>query len=109
MKNLELRITFCLLPFALCLFSGCRQPNPQDAAAGSSDMIRRAQMVGQENIQLKKQIETLEQRIADLEKQVEAEQTENARIMAQHSDIYTGLMRNLLDCSTKLEQYEQEN
>lgn len=101
MKNLELRITFCLLPFALCLFSGCRQPNPQDAAAGSPDMIRRAQLVGQENIQLKKQIEALEQQITDLQRQVEAEQTRYAEFAEKQADLYQELMRIIQECQAK--------
>ena len=106
MKNLELRsVLLCCLVCGLWCILGCQKGG--GAAAGGD--VRRAQIVGNENIQLKKTIAEKDSEIAGLNQQLEAAEAENERIAQQHADIYEGLMRHLLECSTKLEIYEKEN
>lgn len=101
-------ILLCSVFCILLSLAACNQPTAPDAdASGSPDMIRRAQLVGQENIQLKRQIETLEAEIADLKGQLEAEQTRYAEFTDKQADLYQGLMRIILECQTKLNMYEQ--
>jgi len=102
LKTLILCSVLCLLTSVV----GCQKP--AQGNSGDADALRRAQLVGNENIQLKKTIADKDAQIADLQKQLEAAHAENDRIAEQHAEIYKGLMQNLLDCSTKLEKYEQE-
>jgi flagellar biosynthesis/type III secretory pathway chaperone len=86
---------------AVCLFSiGCNE-------SMSSDQLRMAQLVGNENLQLKKDLATKDQQIADLKKQIEQAQQENDKIMEQHGNIYKKLMEIIQECQGKLEKYEQ--
>ncbi len=71
-----------------------------------SGQIRRAQLVGNENLQLKKDIADKDKQIADLKKEIEKAQQENAAIEEQHADLYKGLLDLLSECTTKLEKYE---
>jgi len=80
---------------------GCSKPQ------NDSDMVRRAQLVGNENLQLKKDIADKDKQISELTKQVEKAQAENAAIEEQHADIYKKLMDIILECNSKLEKYEQ--
>jgi flagellar biosynthesis/type III secretory pathway chaperone len=85
----------------VCLFSiGCN-------GSMSSDQVRMAQLVGNENLQLKKDIANKDKQIADLTKQVEQTKQENDAIMEQHGDIYKKLMEIIQECQGKLEKYEQ--
>ncbi|GEM_PF-1424779 len=150
------KLSTFLLSSVFCILlslSGCSQPTAPDAeTSGSPDMIRRAQLVGQENIQLKKQVEALEKQAADRDKRIadltgqlsqskkqaadwqtrygqldrnmnaallecqtalQASQTETPaeaisceEVEAKYAETIQTLMQNLLDCSTKLEAFE---
>lgn len=104
-QNSKFKIIFCLLSFPLCLLAGCGAQSSQS----SPDLVRRAQIVGNENIQLKKTLAEKDARIADLNKQLDAAKAENDRIQEQHGESYTKLLQILTDCQTKLEKYEQQN
>jgi hypothetical protein len=73
----------------------------------SSDQIRMAQLVGNENLQLKKDLAKKDLEIADLHKQIEKLQQESAAEAEQHGDIYKKLMEMIQECQGKLEKYEQ--
>lgn len=104
------------LLYLLTSLSGCSEP-AQSAApgAGSPDMIRRAQMVGQENIQLKKQVETLEKqaadrdkRISDLTGQLAQSQKEAADWQTRYRELERNMNVALLDCQTALERSQMD-
>lgn len=96
------------LLYLLTSLTGCNQPPQQDPIAGSPDMIRRAQLVGQENLQLKKQIETLKVEIADLKGRLEAEQARYEEFTELQAETHRGLMRIIMETQAKLRLYEQE-
>ena len=104
-KNSKLStILLCSVFCVLLSLAACNQPTAPDAeTSGSSDMIRRAQMVGQENIQLKKQITDLEKQVADLQKQLADAHGEAQTVTEQHGEATRLLMMRLLECTTKLE------
>ena len=99
-----MKSAFLLLVLAVAL-AGC-QTRSADASSGE---MRRARLVGNENISLKKTIAEKDSRIADLQKQLEEAQAENDRITNQHGETYKGLMEIIVDCQTKLDKYEQQN
>jgi hypothetical protein len=73
-----------------------------------SGQIRRAQLVGNENLQLKKDIADKDRQIAELKKEVEKAQQENAAIQEQHGDIYKKLLDIIAECQGNLEKYEAQ-
>jgi hypothetical protein len=82
--------------FFLC---GCQESN-------SSDQIRRAQIIANQNITLTKQVKEKDAQIADLNEQLQKAKEQNEAIQAQHGEIYLKLMQTLSECQTKLEKYE---
>ena len=85
---------------AACLFLvGCQESN-------SSDQIRRAQLVGNQNIVLTKQVKEKDAQIADLTAQLQKAKEQNETLQAQHGEIYLKLMQTLSECQTKLDKYE---
>ena len=106
MTYLKRSVAVFFLVIAVYVLSGCQGPASSDA--GSGDLVRRAQVVGHENIQLKKVIADKDREIADLNRQLEAAQAENERILKQNSEIHDGLLRQLLECTTKLLKYEPQ-
>jgi septal ring factor EnvC (AmiA/AmiB activator) len=84
---------------AVCLFSnGCNE-------GMSPDQIRQARLVGNENLQLKKQIQAGDSQIADLNKQLEQARQEIARAQKQMKDNDT----RIAALSKELEQTKQES
>ena len=85
---------------AVCLLlGGCQESN-------STDQIRRAQLVGNQNIALTKQIKEKDAQIADLTAQLQKAKEQNEELQAQHGDIYVKLMQMLSECQAKLDKYE---
>ncbi len=72
----------------------------------SSDQIRRAQIIANQNITLTKQVKEKDAQIADLNEQLQKAKEENEELRAQHGDIYVKLMQMLSECQTKLDKYE---
>lgn len=85
---------------AVCLLlGGCQESN-------SSDQFRRAQLVGNQNIALTKQVKEKDAQIADLTAQLQKANEKNEELQVQHGDIYVKLMQMLSECQTKLDKYE---
>ncbi len=82
--------------FFLC---GCQESN-------SSDQIRRAQIIANQNITLTKQVKEKDAQIAELNEQLQKAKEENEGLQSQHNEIYAKLMGLLAECQTKLEKYE---
>lgn len=108
-KNSKFKIIFCLLSFALCLVAGCGN----QSATTSPDVMRRAKLLGNENIQLKKtlaekdaQIAERENQIVKLKQRLEQVEQEKAAISKQQDEVYANLMKLWSDCQQKLLKYE---
>lgn len=91
------------LLIALIFLAGCRESDSQ--------LVRRAQLVGNENIQLKKQLEAkdkeiqaLEQKMAtmqqDYEKQIQGSGESNFKLL----EIVSQTTKELEDCKAELER-----
>jgi predicted RNase H-like nuclease (RuvC/YqgF family) len=79
------------------LLAGC-----QESASRSSD--RRAQLVGHENIQLKKQIEARDKEIRRLEDEILKMQDQARQESEKQGDTYTKLMEIIADLNKQIEE-----
>jgi septal ring factor EnvC (AmiA/AmiB activator) len=91
-----LHFTFCIL-----LLSGCHSPQ------SDSDIVRRARLTGDENIQLKKQLTEKDTRIKDLNKEIDKREKENAAQQEQHSQKQQNLNTALQECQHQLDLCRQ--
>lgn len=101
-----LRLGIYLLAFGVFVTAGCQEAE-RGADAGSGDMIRRAQLTGQENIQLKRTLAEKDREIDELKRSLAAEQARYANFTEQQSELTRDLMQKILECQTKLNAYEQ--
>jgi len=95
------RVGLVVIVVSCLLITGCQKP-----AAGLS--TRKAQIVGSENLQLKKDIADKDKQIAALTQQLQEAKQENEAIEQQHGDTYGKLLQMLADCETKREKLEAE-
>lgn len=81
-------IAYCLLPIAyclICLICGC--------GGSESAQISRARVVGNENIQLKKQIDDKDSQIKDLEQKISDLEAEKAKLKQDCGEINIKMMK----------------
>lgn len=102
--NSPLKIMFCLLPAALFLFAGCGN----QSAGASSDVMRRAQLLGNENIQLKREIAARDAKINELTQQLTTVQAEMESNQQRHGESILKLMEITAECQRKLKLYEKQ-
>ena len=94
-KRIGLSLGFCFL----LSVSGCRD-------AESRDHVRQARLVGNENIQLKRQVAELEKQIESLKQELDEERETRATNQQQMGEGYLKLMELLTDCRRRLRAYE---
>ena len=95
MMNSKLIVAFA---FAIA-FSGCQKSQ-------SSSVMRRAQVLGNENIQLKKQVADLETQVADLTGQLDQCQTQSKLDRQKMGEGYMKLMEQVAEYKKKMKQTE---
>ncbi|MBN2511947.1 MAG: hypothetical protein JXB18_03310 [Sedimentisphaerales bacterium] len=72
----------------------------------SDQMVRRAQLVGNENLKLKKEIQHKDAKIAELEKEIEQLKAEYAKFQDDSGQSSIKILQLLSDCQAKLAKYE---
>lgn len=110
--NLRLKILLLVAGcWLLVALSACNEAAQQDAAAGSPDLVRRAQVVGHENIQLKRQVRELEAqivayevRVSDLTKQTEKAKQEIITEQQRYANMERTLNSSLQDTQLRLDE-----
>jgi DNA uptake protein ComE-like DNA-binding protein len=85
------------------LLVGCGRSSAQSP----DDQIARARLISVENTRIKKELAEKDARIQDLEKRVEALETENNEFKKDAKNIET-LMQSLMELSTKSEQSNEQ-
>jgi len=80
----------------VCLLGGSCRNNPQG-------VDRRAQLVGQENLQLKKQIQEKDREIERLKGEIQTLQEQSAHEAELQGQTYTKLMEIMADLTAQLE------
>lgn len=96
-------ISLGLLFSLILLASGCGDPE-SDAA-----LIRRARLVANENIALKKQLEEKDKHIAQLEKQIEQLKQEKQHISEQTDETTFRLLQMTAEAEQRADTLRQEN
>ncbi len=72
----------------------------------SDQMVRRAQLVGNENLKLKKELQQKDAEIANLKKEIDRLNAEHAKYEEDTGTTSTQLLRLLAECQAKLAKYE---
>ncbi|HOQ03664.1 MAG TPA: hypothetical protein PKY88_00425 [Anaerohalosphaeraceae bacterium] len=85
----------CAVLAVLMLGTGCQE------SGRKTD--RRAQLVGQENLQLKKQIQEKEREIERLKKEIEALQEQARKTEETHGQTYAKMLEIVADLTAQLE------
>ncbi|HOK67393.1 MAG TPA: hypothetical protein PK054_10665 [Anaerohalosphaeraceae bacterium] len=85
----------CAVLAVLMLGTGCQESGRR--------IDRRAQLVGQENLQLKKQIQEKDREIERLKKEIEALQEKAQKDEELHGQTYTKMMEIVADLTAQLE------
>jgi cell division protein FtsB len=83
------------------LFAGCQESD--------ASQIRRARLVANENIQLKKQLQEKDQQIEELKKQIEQIETESAEAIEKSGEASGKTLRLLLESEKSNEALILEN
>ncbi len=92
-------ITLSLAALGLVTLASACQPS-------SDSMVRRAQLVGNENLKLKKEIQQKDAEIAELKKEIERLKAEYAKFQEDTGQSSIKLLQLLTDCQAKLAHYE---
>jgi len=72
----------------------------------SDTMVRRAQLVGNENLKLKKELQQKDGEIANLKKEIERLTEEHAKFEEDTGQSSIQILQLLADCQAKLAKYE---
>ena len=83
------------------LLAGCQESDASD--------IRRARVIGNENLQLKQDLEEKDERIAELTAQIEALEVEKAKVIEQSGETSIKTLRMLLESEKRAEAIVIEN
>lgn len=83
------------------LLTGCQESDSQ--------MVRKAQLVGHENLQLKKQLQQKDSEIAALKQQIADMQAETQKQLDETGQSMISMLENLAQTATELEQCKAEN
>ena len=93
-----------LAALAVLTFTGCQESEGSDAA-----LIRRARLIGNENLQLKKQLEEKEEKIAQLRQQIQQLQTEMNEAARQAGETNLRIMQIVKKKKKRNQQLAEEN
>jgi len=83
------------------LLAGCQESDASD--------IRRARVIGNENLQLKQDLEEKDERIAELTAQIEALELEKAKVIEQSGETSIKTLRMLMESEKRAEAIVIEN
>ncbi|MBL7215848.1 MAG: hypothetical protein ISS71_09250 [Phycisphaerae bacterium] len=97
-------VTSLVICIALITLTGCQKSQESD-----SGLIQRARLVGNENLQLKKQLEEKDLKIAQLEKDIEQLKTEKAQAAQKAGDTNFRIMQIVAETEKKNQALVQEN
>jgi uncharacterized protein YlxW (UPF0749 family) len=104
LKTHNSKLLLCLLSFALCLVAGCGN----QSATTSPDVMRRAKLLGNENIQLKREIAERDAKINELNQQISTLQAEMEANKQRQGETILKLMGIAAECQQKLKFYENK-
>lgn len=93
-----------LLGITFMMLAGCQESKGSDTA-----LIQRARLVGNENLQLKKQLEEKNQQIAQLKENIEQLETEKAEAARKAGDTNFRIMQIVAETEKRNEALTQEN
>ena len=99
MKQFAIVIVVSVL--SVLLLTGCQKSD--------AHQIRKARVIGNENLQLKKQLEEKDQQIEELTAQIEALEVENAKVIEQSGEASIKTLRMLLESEKRAEAIAIEN
>jgi len=99
MKQFAIVIVVSVL--SVLLLTGCQESD--------AHQIRKARVIGNENLQLKKQLEEKDQQIEELTAQIEALEVENAKVIEQSGEASIKTLRMLLESEKRAEAIVIEN
>ena len=99
MKQFAIVIVVSVL--CVLLLTGCQESD--------AHQIRKARVIGNENLQLKKQLEEKDQQIEELTTQIEALEVEKAKVIEQSGETSIKTLRMLLESEKRAEAIVIEN
>jgi len=99
MKQFAIVIVVSVL--SVLLLTGCQESD--------AHQIRKARVIGNENLQLKKQLEEKDQQIEELTAQIEALEVEKAKVIEQSGETSIKTLRMLLESEKRAEAIVIEN
>ncbi len=99
MKQFAIVIVVSVL--SVLLLTGCQESD--------AHQIRKARVIGNENLQLKKQLEEKDQQIEELTTQIEALEVEKAKVIEQSGETSIKTLRMLLESEKRAEAIVIEN
>ena len=99
MKQFTIVIVFSIL--GILLLTGCQESD--------ASQIRRARVIGTENLQLKQDLKEKDQQIEKLTAQIEALEVEKAKVIEQSGETSIKTMRMLLESEKRAEAIVIEN
>ena len=85
----------------ILLLAGCQESD--------ASQIRRARVIGNENLQLKQDLAEKDEQIAELKKQIEALEVEKAKVIEQSGETSIKTLRMLLESEKRAEAIVIEN
>jgi len=94
-------IILFLSVLSILLLTGCQE--------SESSQIRRARVIGNENLQLKQELEGKDQQIEELTAQIEALEVEKAKVIEQSGETSIKTLRMLLESEKRAEAVVIEN
>ena len=86
---------------SVLLLTGCQESD--------ASQIRKARVIGNENLQLKKQLEEKDQQIKELTAQIETLEVEKAKVIEQSGETSIKTLRMLLESEKRAEGLVIEN
>ncbi len=102
-KNVILLLTTTILLGATAVFSGCQEET------GDTSSMRRARLVADENIELKKQLAERDKEILNQKKLVEDCKQDMAKAQEQSGNIMLQMLQNLAQTGKEVETLTEEN
>ena len=97
----QFTITIVVSVMGILLLAGCQE--------SESSQIRKARLVGNENLQLKQDLEEKDKQIEELTTQIEALEVKNAKVIEQSGEASIKTLRMLLESEKRAEAIVIEN
>lgn len=98
--NQILRVILCFAVLTVFL-AGCEEVSQSE--------IKRAKLIGSENIQLKKQLELKDKEIQQFKDLMAKRQEENTLALKQSGDTHADLLKSMVEIAQELEALQEEN